>query len=65
MKPDTEIVKRWIDENIPALTVPLPDDVLDAIARKAHAERWHPDAVGEAIKACAAETVDALDSPTH
>ena len=62
LKPDVGAVKQWIDETFPAITLPLPEDVLNIVVEKINEEHWDPEAVSQALTACSHETVNALDT---
>ena len=38
LEPDAQEIKAWIDEMFPAIMAPLPDEVIDRIEERAHAE---------------------------
>ena len=62
LEPDAAEIKAWLDETFPGLMAPIPDEVIDRITEQAHAEGWHPEALREALDACADEALDASDA---
>jgi hypothetical protein len=49
----TQEMIDWIQRHYPGVPFVMSEEILDSIARHAHAEQWHPDQLGEALAACA------------
>jgi len=55
----TEEIVEWIKANLPGVSAGmLPADAMDSLAIKAHAERWHPDQVIEALGRLSGDSAD-------